>query len=213
MPPEAIQPALSSASDAMMPCTALLPHCALAGPITYTGDQLAPHWIYQQTGVLGPAVASFVGPAHVDLAHMLDWEDVRQQAPIAADQMLHFVVELFGVDLPLGIALQRLWIARIQQDLHQRTGQLCLLRTGNDLWWTPEKRKLSVAICTASTTSILMHLGFNVTRAGAPVPTIGLVSDLHCNTQQLPALAAQWANCLAEEWYAIQRASWKVRAV
>jgi uncharacterized protein len=183
----------------------------LADPLTYTGDQLAPHWIYQTTGLLGDAVVGFTGAAQVDLSHMVDLEDVRLQAPIASQAMLHFVVELFDLPLKTGIALQRLWISAIHADIHQRTGGHCLTREGNDLWWIPERRKLSVAICTVSPTSVLMHLAFNLNREGAPVDTVGLESDL--GLTDWPTLGQHWANLLMEEWAGICRSSWKVRAV
>ena len=183
----------------------------LAEPLIYTGDQLAPHWIYQKTGLLGDTVVGFTGAADVDLSHMVDLEDVRLQAPIAAQAMLHFVVELFDLPLLSGIALQRLWISAIQVDIGQRTGGNSLTREGNDLWWTQERRKLSVAICTVSPTSVLMHLGVNLNREGAPVPTVGLESDF--GLTDWPALGQHWANLLAEEWAGVRRSSWKVRAV
>jgi uncharacterized protein len=180
-------------------------------PLTYTGDQLTPHWVFRQTGLLGPAVAAFAGPAFVDLAHMVDWEDVQSQSPIAANAMLHFVAELFDMPFSTGVALQRLWISAIQQDIHARLGQRCLTRDGNDLWWLPERRKLSVAITTVSPTSVLMHYGVNITRDGAPVPTVGLTSDL--GLTDIPALAHDWGQLLIAEWADIQRGVWKVRAV
>lgn len=183
----------------------------LAENTTYTGEQLSPHWIYNTTGLLGNAVLAFVGPANVNLNHMVDLEDVRLNAPIASSQMLHFLVEMFDTPLLTGIALQRLWIAAIFADIAQKTGGLNLTREGNDLWWTQERRKLSVAICTASTTSILMHLAFNLNRDGAPVATIGLESDL--GLTDWPALGHDWGSLLIMEWQGIQRSSWKVRAV
>jgi hypothetical protein len=179
---------------------------------TYTGDQLSPHWIYTLTGVLGSALVAFTGPAAVDLDHMVDLEDVRLQAPIKADRMLHFIVEMFDVSLITGIALQRLWISAIHADINARGTHQLVNREGNDLWWTAERRKLSVAICTRSTTSVLMHLAFNIDRHGAPVPTIGLASDLGLGPDW-SSLAQDWAHMLITEWQAIQRSSWKVRAV
>jgi hypothetical protein len=188
-------------------------------PTAYTGEQLAAHWIYNTTGLLGPAMVAFAGPAHVSLGHMVDLEDVRQNAPIASAGMLHFLTELYDMPLTTGIALQRLWISAIQQDLHlnyapEAAQPVCTLRRqGNDLWWLPEKRKLSVAITTQTPTSIVMHTAFNLTRDGAPVPTIGLCSDFAVPEKAIPQLAAEWMGLFVQELDSLQRSSWKVRAV
>src|SRR5262249_39528516 len=86
-------------------------------PIQYDGQQLSPHWIYRQFGLLGNAIAVFAGPAQVTLEHMVDLEDVRNQAPIYSPSMLHFVGEWFIDSLEGGILLQHLFVGEIYETL------------------------------------------------------------------------------------------------
>ncbi len=136
--------------------------------ITYDGRQLAPHWIYQQTGKLGDALVAFVGPADVSLEHMVDLEDVAKKAPIASRRMLHFIGEWFRDSLEVGVLLQHLFINEIYEELLER-GVPTLRRRGNDIYFA--ERKLSVSIATRSPVSVLMHAAVNMTSEGTPIPT------------------------------------------
>lgn len=143
----------------------------LRDPIDYDGQQLAPHWIYRRTEVLGDALVAFIGKADVSLEHMVDLEDVRAKAPIYSPKMLHFLGEFFDDRLESGIYLQHLFTGMIYECLlEQRLSQLH--RRGNDIYF--EGRKLSVSIATKSLTSVLIHVGINVETEGTPVPTSGL---------------------------------------
>ncbi len=139
--------------------------------IDYDGTQLRPHWIYETQGLMGDALVAFQGSCDVDLEHMVDLEDVRQEAPIASRSMLHFIGEFFELSLRETILLQRLLITLLQQ----RVGAYCntpLHRTGNDLY--ESDKKLTVSIATASPVSTLIHAGINIESEGTPVPTKGL---------------------------------------
>lgn len=178
--------------------------------ICYDGTQLKPHWIYQQSDLLGDALVAWVGPAQVDLEHMVDVEDVKAASPIASPKMLHFLGEFFGFPLMNGVVLQRLFILMLQDHLTQH-GVSALLREGDDLYWQQEgqKKKLSVSIVTASSISSLMHIGVNVETAGTPVPTVGL-KDWDIN----PETFAKELLCqFQKELLDMQRATWKVRPV
>jgi uncharacterized protein len=140
--------------------------------IRYDGTQLCSHWIYRTTGLLGTAIASFVGPAEVPLAHMVDLVDVREQAPIASKSMLHFLVEHFEENLALAIARQRLLAAIAAEELRSRAEGHAIERRGDDLY--EGDRKISVSIATASPVSCLIHFAMNIVSDGTPVPTKGL---------------------------------------
>lgn len=137
----------------------------------YDGSQLRPHWLYETFNLLGHSVAGFVGPADVPLAHMVDLEDVKKEAPIASSLMLHFIGEWFIDSLETGILLQHLFIAEIYENLLEK-GIGSLRRSGNDIYY--ESRKLSVSICTRSPVSVLMHSALNVETTATPIPTSGL---------------------------------------
>jgi len=179
----------------------------------YTGDALANHWIYKNLGILGDAVVSFIGPCDIDKMRMVDLEDVLNDDLIYSPRMLHFIIEIFDMDLREGVLLQRLFSAIIQSKITDVLGQdasVLLRRIGDDLF-VNETKKLSVSICTVSPTSILMHVGLNIESEGTPVESAGLTSDLGIG--QIKALALSCMKTLAEEWEDIKLCCCKVKAV
>jgi len=178
--------------------------------MAYNGDQLSNHWIYKNFGILGDSIVSFVGPCHVDRDMMVDLEDVLNDDFIYSKKMLHFIVEIFGISLKEGVLVQRLFSAIIEDRINHTLGETVLKRRGDDLFFN-ETQKLSVSICTASPTSILIHTGLNVDPEGAPVEAAGLVSDL--DMENVSSLAFTCMKTLAEEWEDIKMCCCKVRAV
>lgn len=143
--------------------------------INYDGTQLKSHWIYDVTGDLGDSLVAFVGACDVNVDHLVDLEDARNNRPIASRSMLHFIAEFFDGSLKETILLQRLLISLLQQRITDRVGaQLIspLQRIGNDLY--ENDKKLTVSIATASPVSTLIHAGINISSEGTPVPTKGL---------------------------------------
>jgi uncharacterized protein len=173
--------------------------------ICYDGTQLRSHWVYGQSGLLGDAIAAFVGPADVPTAHMCDLVDVRNDAPIFSRSMLHFIVEHFDAGLPLAVARQRLLVAIAADEL--RPACPALARSGNDLF--AGEKKLSVSIATASPVSTLIHFAINVESAGTPVPTLGL-ADLNLDPRQV---ADSILRRYADEMASMAESGCKVRAV
>ncbi|MBI4237655.1 MAG: DUF366 family protein [Deltaproteobacteria bacterium] len=175
--------------------------------ILYDGAQLRPHWILEQTGAVGDAIAAFVGPAKVTAAHMVDWEDVRAQAWIHSDAMLHFIVEHFETDLTRMILWQRLLVAICHDVLRSHCPAISIRREGDDLF--DGVAKLSVSIATVSPISSLIHTGINVLNTNTPVPTRGL--------QDYDIAAAPFAKDVmdryAVEFAEVQHARAKVRPV
>lgn len=180
----------------------------LAHPTPYTGAELAPHWIYRQTGQVGDAVLAFVGEARVHPEGMVDCEDARAGAAIYSPRMLHFLIEVFQEPLVTGVVLQRLFMALLAERLSHAKG---LARRGDDLWLG--EGKLSVSIATVSPTSVLIHTGLNLETAGTPVPTAGLLTDLGWSEAMVVDFANEAMAALAGEWRGIQHAACKVRGV
>ena len=58
----------------------------------YTGEELAPHWIYKNFHLQGDAIAAFVGECEVKLTEMVDIEDVINDEPIYSKSMLSFII-------------------------------------------------------------------------------------------------------------------------
>jgi len=179
--------------------------------ITYNGHQLAPHWIYRTFDILGDAIVAFVGPCRVDLSEMVDIEDVKAEAPIFSPLMLHCIAEFFHTDLELAVYRQRLLIITAKELLEELTTRQ-VQRKGDDLYIPRADGmpgKLSVSIATASTTSTLIHTGFNIETEGTPVPTVGLAEiGIETNT-----FAEELLRRYAEEIQDIWLARCKVRAV
>ena len=151
-----------------------------------------------------------MGPCQVDRDMMVDLEDVLNDDFIYSKKMLHFIVEIFGVSLKEGVLVQRLFSSVIEDKINQKLGGAILKRRGDDLFFK-DIQKLSVSICTASPTSILIHTGLNIDAEGAPVEAAGLITDLEMD--DVESLSFQCMKTLAEEWEDIQMCCCKVRAV
>jgi hypothetical protein len=149
-------------------------------PLIYDGRQLTPHWLYRRFDLLGDGIAAFTGPCRVALSEMVDLEDVKAAAPIYSPLMLHCIAEFFQTDLELAVYRQRLLIVTAKELLEELTGRQ-VQRNGDDLYLLRRDGapgKLSVSIATASPTSTLIHIGFNIETEGTPVATVGLAELL-----------------------------------
>lgn len=180
--------------------------CYIESPLAYTGAELRSLFAYNTVSVQGNSIVAFRGPCDVR-EHMVDQEDIRLQAFIHSDDMLHFIVELFDLNLDRMIALQHVFVACLKELLEGTVHDLHLSRSGNDLY--DGEHKLSVSVATLSPVSCLMHIGINVSSQHTPVPTRGL-ADYGLD----PALFAQ--KCLQKfqnEFSIMEGARTKVRGV
>lgn len=140
--------------------------------ITYTGSQLRSHWIMETAGILGDAIVAFQGPADVPVENLVDLVDVRQNAPIRGNLMLHFIAEHFGISLKEGGLRQRLLMAIVGEELRKYPKASDVIRRGDDLF--DGTKKLSVSIAAPSPVSCCIHTGLNIDCTNTPVPTVGL---------------------------------------
>lgn len=177
--------------------------------VDYTGEQLRPHWIYENHDLLGDAMVSFVGKADVNIKHMVDLADVKESAFIYSSKMLHFIVEHFGMSVKEAILRQRLIICIIQSKINEFLGDNCISRDGDDLYF--EDKKLSVSIATVSPVSALIHIGLNVESREAPVKAAGLLSEL--NIKDINSFALEIMKFYTNENKQINDAACKVKAV
>ncbi len=177
----------------------------------YLGPELRPHFILSQFGLRGSAMVAFQGPCKVETAEMVDWEDRLEKDRIESALMLHFMGEFFGMSLREGVFFQRLFIAKLYENLLVKTqvSKSDFRRSGDDLYF--KERKLSVSIVTASPVSVVLHTGLNLDPRGAPVAAVGL-GELGLTSDPLV-----WANefllSVQEEWESIEWACTKVRPV
>jgi uncharacterized protein len=175
--------------------------------ITYTGVELRAHWIMDVTGCIGDAIVAFQGAAQVPIGHMVDLVDVRENAPIFSQLMIHFLVEHFVMPLSEGVVRQRLLIALIAEELRSYPRAAGIVRQGDDLY--DGKKKLSVSIATVSPVSCCMHIGLNIIAKGAPVPAKGL-ADYGIDPARF---AARIMQRYADECAEMEEAQCKVRSV
>ena len=142
--------------------------------IDYTGQQLRSHYIFEAFGIEGDAIISFVGACDVE-DHMVDLSDKVKKEFIKSDKMLHFLIEHFDNDLEKAILRKRLLVAVIMEEIRRNTIEIhrnTLSRKENGIY--SGKKKLSVAVATASPVSTLIHIGLNISSKNTPVETIGL---------------------------------------
>lgn len=177
--------------------------------LKYDGRQLASLWGFRNFGLQGDSIICFRGGCQVDLSEMVDLADVRDNAPIYSEDMLHFIIEHFDMDLEKTVVRQRLFIAIIKEILENKKG-VTLTRRGDDLY--QEGRKLSVSIATASPVSTMIHTGLNISSKNTPVPTIGL-TDLGWSSNEALPLGQSIAEAYAKETNSIRLARCKVRGV
>jgi uncharacterized protein len=176
--------------------------------IKYNGEQLKPLTNYLQHGLLGNSAVAWVGPCAVSIEHMIDGEDLRAHESIAADEMVHFVMELFDVSLKAGVCLQRLMAEMVKSNLQSKsTSPMAqnLVRKGDDLYF--EKQKLNISIATQSANSCLIHFAVNSKKTGAPVSILSL-DDLNVNVEQF---AKEMLQLVQQEVVDILEATQKVR--
>lgn len=175
--------------------------------ICYDGTQLRSRWIFENAGIDGDAVASFIGPADVPIENMVDLEDVARNEPIFSRLMLHFIIEHPDCDLKLAVARQRLLVSIAAEELKKHESASNVIRKGDDLY--DGEKKLSVCIATGSPVSCLIHFAINIQSEGTPLPTKGL-SDYGIEPG---ALAISIMDLYKEEIDGMERARRKVRSV
>lgn len=177
--------------------------------ITYDGTQLISHWAYRNFGLQGDSIVSFKGPCRVDLTEMVDLQDVLSNSPIFSENMLHFIIEHFHLDLEKTILRQRLLIAILKDIITEKTGAL-LSRCGDDIFL--HNRKLTVSIATLTPVSTMIHTGVNITGQNAPVPAVGL-AEMGLGPEEIDAVGKSLCSAYIKEYQQIKMARCKVRGV
>jgi hypothetical protein len=174
----------------------------------YDGSQLRPLFAYENYKVLGDSIVAWIGPCNITLDHMVDLEDKIENAQICGDEMVHFIIEVFGSDLTAAVSLQRL-LASIAKDFIQfeTKNKFALVREGDDIYLMDHgQKKLSISIASKSSVSSMIHFAMNIVNEGTPVPTACL-KDLGLEGQ---ATAKKIMSLFVEEYESIVIATKKV---
>lgn len=148
---------------------------SLAPRQDYDGTELRPHFLRTRFGVKGDAIVAFRGACSVVGRALVDLEDRLADDVIRSHDMIHFIVERFGADLPEMVFLQRL-VAALAAD-RLRAGldparAATVRRDGDDVF--VGDGKLSVSIATVSPVSGLVHFAVNIDDRDTPVRTAAL---------------------------------------
>lgn len=138
----------------------------------YTGEQLRPHFAYENHGLLGNSIVAWVGPCDIPFAHMVDLEDVLAKSPIRGGLMLHFIVEVFNQSLFSAVALQRLMASMVKDEIEGRAKNIKLKRDGDDVFW--DDKKITISIASISPVSAQIHFAVNINNKNTPVKTAAL---------------------------------------
>jgi len=169
----------------------------------YDASQLRSLWAFETFRVQGDSIIGWVAPCRITVDALIDRDDAVNDRPIFADSQVHYVVEMFGVELKFAVMAQRLlngWMARgarwmkrddlnchvelsgndvyilFPDEIELEAGEdfAAFVRSGRFHYSLPGCRKLSVSIATLSPVSGLIHAGINVTTEGTPVQTASL---------------------------------------
>jgi uncharacterized protein len=180
--------------------------------IKYDGSQLKPLFAYENFGVLGNSVISWVGACDVGLDHMIDLEDKIVNSKICGDEMLHFIIEIFDDSLLSAVAIQRLFASIVRDQIFKMNSKLKpsnFIRVGDDLYLIKnnKKLKLSISIASKSNVSVEIHFAVNTINSGTPVPT-SCLRDFKIKPE---LLAKSTMIAFAKEFDSIKDATQKVR--
>ena len=169
----------------------------------YNASQLRSLFAFEKFRVQGDSIVGWIAPCHIPVEALIDRDDAIHNRPIHADSQVHYVVEMFGVDLKFAVLAQRLlngWMERGARLFKSPDVKCRIELSGNDVYALfPDEislaegeemnafvrsmrfnynirgcRKLSVSIATQSPVSGMIHAGVNVTTAGTPVQTASL---------------------------------------
>lgn len=175
--------------------------------ISYDGSQLTSLWAFKNFLIQGDSLVSFRGKCAVKLDKMVDLADVLANDHIFSEEMLHFIIEFFELDLEKTIYKQRMLITIIKEILEKKApGEI--IRKGDDLFY--RQGKLTVSIATLSPVSTLIHTGINLTTDNTPVTTASL-KDL--GIHDIEKFAEEVMHQYKSELKSIKMARCKVRGV
>jgi hypothetical protein len=179
--------------------------------LNYDGSQLRSLFSYLNYKILGDSILGFAGSCDIQPDKMVDGEDLLANSEIAAEKMLHFIVEKFDVELFSAVCLQRLMsdhcIQLIKEMAPKEIMSQGLVRKGDDIFF--ENRKLNISIATVSPASTLIHYGINIENKGTPVETLSL-SDFKIDHIDF---ADKFMTNIINEIKSIQKATQKVKWV
>ena len=149
----------------------------------YDGSQINPSWAFQEFGIYGSSIVTWIGPVNITPDNLKDFADVGLE--IKSNYMVNFICEFFDQQPPnmrVAYLRQRLLVMIFREILTEygistkREGDVIFVDGG----------KLSISIASVSLSSAKIHFALNLEDKGTPddVDTIGLF-DIKVNDEQI----------------------------
>ena len=149
----------------------------------YDGSQINPSWAFQEFGIYGSSIITWIGPVNITPDNLKDFADVGLE--IKSNNMINFICEFFDQQPPnmrVAYLRQRLLVMIFREILTENGVKTT--REGDDIF--VDKKKLSISIASVSLSSAKIHFALNLEDRGTPsdVDTIGLF-DIKVNDKQI----------------------------
>ena len=149
----------------------------------YDGSQINPSWAFQEFGIYGSSIITWIGPVNITPDNLKDFADVGLE--IKSNHMVNFICEFFDQQPPnmrIAYLRQRLLVMIFREILTEYGIQT--KREGDDIF--VDGGKLSISIASISLSSAKIHFALNLEDKGTPsdVETIGLF-DIKVNDEQI----------------------------
>lgn len=149
----------------------------------YDGSQINPSWAFQEFGIYGSSIVTWIGPVNITPDNLKDFADVGLE--IKSSNMVNFICEFFDqqpTNMRIVYLRQRLLVMIFREILTEYG--VVTTREGDDIF--VGGAKLSISIASVSLSSAKIHFALNLEDRGTPddVKTIGLY-DIKINNQQV----------------------------
>ena len=149
----------------------------------YDGSQINPSWAFQEFGIYGSSIITWIGPVNITPDNLKDFADVGLE--IKSNYMVNFICEFFDqqpTNMRVAYLRQRLLVMIFREILTEYG--ISTKREGDDIF--VENKKLSISIASVSLSSAKIHFALNMEDKGTPddVETIGLF-DIKVNGEHV----------------------------
>ena len=149
----------------------------------YDGSQINPSWAFQEFGIYGSSIVTWIGPVNITSDNLKDFADVGLE--IKSNYMVNFICEFFDqqpTNMRVAYLRQRLLVMIFREILTEYG--ISTKREGDDIF--VENKKLSISIASVSLSSAKIHFALNMEDKGTPddVETIGLF-DIKVNGERV----------------------------
>lgn len=173
----------------------------------YDGSQINPSWAFQEFGIYGSSIITWIGPVNITPDNLKDFADVGLE--IKSNYMVNFICEFFDqqpTNMRIAYLRQRLLVMIFREILTEKGVKTT--REGDDIF--VDGRKLSISIASVSLSSAKIHFALNLEDKGTPddVETIGLydINDgIVFNEENLKDLIFEVVNRYIDELETIEK--------